>query len=193
MSSGTERNTSSIEPIRRFTATPTALRINPRITPSAVPEATAPFQLSEAVRADYEAAIDMLEDCVQECLIAIHKARHTYDPGRPFRPWMFTLVRHRMIDLLRKRNCRIQTAAGSEHAELDLGDPDHILRLIDGVRVLESLQPDYREAVTLTKYAGMTTLEASRWLGISESAIKARLRRGLSAIQRQLETEESMA
>ena len=106
---------------------------------------------------------------------------------------MFTIVRHRMIDLLRKRNCRIQAATGSEEVELDLTDPDHIHRLIDGVRVLETLQPDYREAVTLTKYAGMTTLEAARWLGVSESAIKARLRRGLIAIQKQLDLEESIA
>lgn len=138
-------------------------------------------------------SIDMLEDCVQECLIAIHNARHTYNPENTFRPWMFTIVRHRMIDLLRKRSCRIQTTKIFEDVELDLTDPDHIHRLIDGIRVLETLQPDYREAVTLTKYAGMTTLEAARWLGVSESAIKARLRRGLLAIQRQLETEESMA
>ena len=101
-------------------------------------------------------SIDMLEDCVQECLIAIHKARHTYNPRREFRPWMFTLVRHRMIDLLRKRSCRVQTTEDFNDNELDLTDPDHIHRLIDGVRILESLQPDYREAVTLTKYAGMT-------------------------------------
>lgn len=137
-------------------------------------------------------SIDILEDCVQECLIALHKARHTYNPKRAFRPWMFTLVRHRMIDLLRKRDCRIKTIAITEEEELDLTDPEHIYRLIDGVRVLESLKPDYREAVALTKYAGMTTLEAANWLGISESAIKARLRRGLVAIHRQLEIEESM-
>ena len=139
-------------------------------------------------------SIDMLEDCVQECLIALHNARHTYNPEQAFRPWMFTIVRHRMIDLLRKRNCRIQsTEVFNEEEELDLTDPEHIHRLIDGVRVLESLKPDYREAVTLTKYAGMTTLEAADWLGISESAIKARLRRGLTAIEKQLETEGFMA
>jgi RNA polymerase sigma-70 factor (ECF subfamily) len=137
-------------------------------------------------------AIDMLEDCVQECLITIHKARDTYDPRREFRPWMFTLVRHRMIDLLRERSCRIQATEVLNEEELDLTDPEHIHRLIDGVRVLESLKPDYREAVALTKYAGMTTLEAASWLGVSESAIKARLRRGLVAIHRQLELEESM-
>ena len=137
-------------------------------------------------------SIDMLEDCVQECLIAIHKARDTYDPRREFRPWLFTLVRHRMIDLLRERSCRIQMTEELKDGGLDLTDPEHIQRLIDGVRVLESLKPDYREAVALTKYAGMTTLEAASWLGVSESAMKARLRRGLVAIHKQLEIEESM-
>ena len=138
-------------------------------------------------------SIDILEDCVQECLISIHNARHTYNPKRAFRPWMFTLVRHRMIDLLRKRNCRIKTEEASDNNKFDLTDPDHIHRLIDSVKVLEALQPDYREAVALTKYAGMTTLEAAKWLGVSESAIKARLRRGLLAIHRQLEIEETAA
>jgi RNA polymerase sigma-70 factor (ECF subfamily) len=137
-------------------------------------------------------SIDILEDCVQECLISLHKARHTYNPKRAFRPWMFTLVRHRMIDLLRQRDCRIKTTGITGDEELDLTDPDHIHRLIDSVRVLESLNPDHREAVALTKYAGMTTLEAANWLGVSESAIKARLRRGLVAIHRQLEVEENM-
>ena len=45
---------------------------------------------------------DLVEDCVQECLIAVHKARHTYDPERPFRPWLFTIARHRTIDVLRQ-------------------------------------------------------------------------------------------
>ena len=137
-------------------------------------------------------SIDILEDCVQECLISIHKARHTYNPKRAFRPWMFTIVRHRMIDLLRVRSSRIQTTEISENEELDLTDPDHVHRLIDSVKVLEALKPDYREAVALTKYAGMTTLEAANWLGVSESAIKSRLRRGLMAIHRQLDLEESM-
>ena len=138
-------------------------------------------------------ALDALEDCVQECLIALHKARHTYNPRRAFRPWMFTVVRHRTIDLLRARSSRIQAsssqATSNQAAEALADDPEHLLRLIDGVRVLESLKPDHREAVTLTKYAGMTTAEAASWLGVSESALKARLNRGLLAIRRQLDAE----
>ena len=38
-----------------------------------------------------------IEDCVQEALIAVHQARHTYDPQRPFRPWLFAIVRHKAV------------------------------------------------------------------------------------------------
>ena len=132
-------------------------------------------------------SIDSLEDCVQECLLAIHKARHTYDPGRPFRPWLFTIVRHKTIDVLRQA----RQLGGARRVELlDAGsDPQELQRRLDGVKVLEGLAPDHREAIALTQYAGCTTAEAAAWLGISEAALKARLRRGLLAIRRALEAE----
>jgi len=134
--------------------------------------------------------LSVLEDCVQECLLAIHQARHTYDRRRPFRPWMFTIVRHKTIDVLRRGSSRV---AISDIAidELAGDDPtDALLKLIDGINILENLSPDHREAVVLTKYGGYTTAEAAATLGISESAIKARLHRALQAIRRQLEAEE---
>ena len=48
--------------------------------------------------------LEILDDCVQESLIAIHNARHTYDPNRPIRPWLYTIVRHKTIDMLRRQN-----------------------------------------------------------------------------------------
>ena len=44
-----------------------------------------------------------LEDCVQDILVAVHQARHTYDPQRRFRPWLFAIVRHKAIDTLRRQ------------------------------------------------------------------------------------------
>ncbi len=132
-------------------------------------------------------AIDSLEDCVQECLLSIHRARHTYDPARPFRPWMFTLVRHRTIDVLRHNR---DHRRGGDSSLIENGsDPQELQRRLDGVKVLETLEPDHREAITLTQYAGCTTAEAADWLGISEAALKARLRRGLLAIRKALEAE----
>lgn len=132
--------------------------------------------------------IDGIEDCVQECLLTVHKARHTYDPSRPFRPWMFTLVRHRTIDVLRRGRKERAVSIDGHDAEQFI-DPNDLHRRLDGVKVLENLAPDYREAVALTQYAGCTAAEAATWLGISESALKARLRRGLNAIHKSLEAE----
>jgi RNA polymerase sigma-70 factor, ECF subfamily len=133
--------------------------------------------------------IDALEDCVQECLMAVHAARHTYDPQRLFRPWLFTIVRHKTIDQLRQRQTwlsALQTLATTEGA---VSDPEHSLRMLDGVRILERLSPDHREMITLAKYAGYTTAEAALWLGITESAAKARLQRALVAIRKALDSE----
>ena len=68
-------------------------------------------------------------------------------------------------------------------------DANQLHRRLDGVRVLENLDPDHREAVALTQYAGFTAAEAANWLGISESALKGRVRRGLLAIRKHLEAE----
>jgi RNA polymerase sigma-70 factor (ECF subfamily) len=135
--------------------------------------------------------LDILEDCVQECLLAMHLARHTYDPQRPFRPWMFTIVRHRAIDVLRARHSRLQLERSLPADEPSTSDRDHLLRHVFGIRVLEQLAPEHREAVAFTKYAGYSTAEAAARLGISESALKARLHRGLKAIRKHLESESS--
>lgn len=134
--------------------------------------------------------LQALEDCVQECLMAVHLARNTYDPRRPFRPWLFTIVRHKAIDELREcatwallKSEDVDDAVSSAH------DPERLLRTLDGVRMLERLSPDHREMITLAKYGGYTTAEAAAWLGISESAAKARLQRALGAIRKALEEE----
>lgn len=38
-----------------------------------------------------------IEDVVQEVLISIHKARHTYDGERPIMPWLASIVGFRMV------------------------------------------------------------------------------------------------
>lgn len=133
--------------------------------------------------------LDVIEDCVQECLIAIHQARHTYNPKRAFRPWMFTIAKHRAIDILRQRNSRIKSLESTDTINISPADIDNLNSVIDGLRILESLKMSHREAIVLTKYAGMTTLEAAKWVGISESAIKSRLRKGLQIMRKQLEQE----
>src|SRR2546430_14260919 len=44
-----------------------------------------------------------LEDVCQETLVAVHPSRHTYDPSRPFGPWLFAIARHVAVDHFRRR------------------------------------------------------------------------------------------
>jgi RNA polymerase sigma factor (sigma-70 family) len=47
-----------------------------------------------------------VDDVVQDTLLALHRARHSYDPGRSFTGWIKTIAQRRAIDVLR-RNGRI--------------------------------------------------------------------------------------
>ncbi len=138
-----------------------------------------------------DCASDFFEDCVQESLIAIHRARHTYDPRRSFRPWLFTIVRHKAIDLLRRQHVQGHTApveADEEHAGVaaDAVDPSHAL---DGATLLEGLGPKYREALVLTKLDGYSLYEAAARAGVSVPAMKTRVHRAIRAVQKNLRAE----
>jgi RNA polymerase sigma-70 factor (ECF subfamily) len=131
-------------------------------------------------------ASDFVEDCVQEALLAVHRVRHTFDPHRPFRPWMFAVVRHKVIDLLRRSAVRrSEPAAEGEPA----GRPHDPSWRLDGARLLEALAPAEREALVLTKLEGCSLEEAAARAGVSVSAMKSRVHRAVQRAQRRLREE----
>jgi RNA polymerase sigma factor (sigma-70 family) len=44
-----------------------------------------------------------VEDAVQDILLTLHAIRHTYDPARPFKPWLIAVARRRVADRLRTK------------------------------------------------------------------------------------------
>jgi RNA polymerase sigma-70 factor (ECF subfamily) len=134
-----------------------------------------------------------LEDCVQESLLAIHQARHTYDPQRPFRPWLFTIVRHKLIDYLRHKTACQRIVERHQQAE-DIrnqgAQPNMVEGGIDNINLLKALPIQNREALTRTKLLGFTCAETAKQLGISESAVKVRVHRAINKLKQILEDEE---
>jgi RNA polymerase sigma-70 factor (ECF subfamily) len=133
---------------------------------------------------------DFIEDCVQECLLAIHRARASYDPARQFRPWMFTIVRHKAIDMLRRRGTRDRHVAeerGSDEALAPNADPAVALQAAEALR---GLAPEHREALLMTKLEGHSLDEAARRAGVSVTAMKSRVHRGIKQVRRLLAQEE---
>lgn len=132
-----------------------------------------------------------VDDAVQETLIAIHEKRHTYDPVRPFRPWLAAVARYKWIDRLR---------AMGRHAtqELpgDLATGDHESAVSSAAvlgRLMAELKPAQAEAIRLVKLNGYSVAEASARTGQSESLIKVNIHRGLARlaaiVERQTDVE----
>jgi len=129
--------------------------------------------------------LNFLEDCVQECLLAVHLGRHTYDPARSFRPWLFAVVRNKAVDLLRKR--RPDQIHGQDIDEMQLPESSQRAEAyVQREDLFKQLAPAYREALILTKVVGLTAKEAAEQCGISLPAMKIRVFRALASLRDQL-------
>jgi RNA polymerase sigma-70 factor (ECF subfamily) len=133
-----------------------------------------------------------IEDCVQESLIAIHQARHTYNPKRPFRPWMFAIVRNKAIDSLRSRQRREKMAKQYQREQKVLSEPGRPLvsaeDFADGQWV-QSLSEQHREVLILTKIIGFSIAETAKRLEISQAAVKVRVHRAMAKLRHQVAKE----
>jgi RNA polymerase sigma-70 factor (ECF subfamily) len=136
---------------------------------------------------------DFIEDCVQEALIAVHQARHTYDPQRPFRPWLFAIVRHKTIDTLRKQRTRAKVIDQYKSEQEILSQAGNHssseLEFSEG-RLLASLSTQHREVLVLTKIVGYSIAEAAEKLEISEGAVKVRIHRAIRRLRQSLARDE---
>ena len=132
------------------------------------------------------------EDCVQETLIAIHQARHTYDQRRSFRPWLFAIVRNKAIDTLRKQRSRQKLSSqykGEQEILTQTSQQNEAESDIIRSRLLDSLSAEHRDVLVLTKIIGFSIAETSEKLGISESLVKVRVHRAIRKLRQEMEAD----
>jgi RNA polymerase sigma-70 factor (ECF subfamily) len=132
-------------------------------------------------------APSQLDDLVQDTLIALHTKRASWDPARPFLPWLAAVARYRWVDHLR-RLYRAQTQ--QLHEEL-IGTDDEpaIAARISLERLLGLLPPAQERAIALVKIEGLSIAEASELTGQSESLVKVNIHRGLKKLAHLIEKE----
>lgn len=133
-----------------------------------------------------------LDDCIQESLIAIHHARHTYDTRRRFRPWLFAIVRHKSIDIFRRQRSQVQLQERHReelHVSAQLNSSHELEDHMTPGRLMRALPAPQREILALTKFVGLSNAEAASHLQISEGAVKVRVHRAINALKRLMEVE----
>jgi len=130
-----------------------------------------------------------IEEMVQDTLLTLHRVRQTYDPGRPFCPWLAAIAWRRSIDALRRRMrvARYETPEQGLYetfsdaaANSDIEDVRSSEELGDLLQLLPARQ---RQALQALKLKEMTLAEASAASGQSVAALKVNTHRALKALR----------
>ena len=132
---------------------------------------------------------DMAADVVQDALLTVHRVRHTYQPGRPVKPWLAAIATRRAVDAARRTGRVHARELGGDPAYETFADPranadevDH-----DAPRVLagmtQGLSPGQREALELVKLREMSLVEASAASGQSVASLKVNIHRAMKKLK----------
>jgi len=127
---------------------------------------------------------DEVEDLVQESLLAVHNQRHTYDARQPLTPWVYALARYKLVDLLRRRTRTdmLNDPLDEESLLFVAADSEASDARRDVAKLLNRLPERQRLPIVHMKLEGLSVAETAQRTGMSESAVKVGVHRGLKAL-----------
>jgi RNA polymerase sigma factor (sigma-70 family) len=136
--------------------------------------------------------IEDIEDLVQDILLSLHAVRASYDPRRPFMPWLMAITRNRMADGARRYTRRAAHEVQVENLPVTFSDEGANIDN-DGYRDPEALRhairdlpPGQRDAIELLKLREMSLKEAAAASGTSIGAIKGSVHRAMATLRKAL-------
>ena len=128
-----------------------------------------------------------VDDLVQETLVSLHTKRASYDPSRPFLPWLAAIARYRWVDQLRKT----YRAKEDELHDQFIGESEEeaVSARISIDRLLHLLPERQAHVIRLVKIDGHSVAEAALRSGQSEPLVKVNIHRGLKKLAALIESE----
>src|SRR5712692_7242180 len=132
-----------------------------------------------------------IEDTVQEVLLTVHAVRHTYDPARPFGPWLVAIANRRVVDGLRRqgRSRAREVALDLEHETFAAPQANLAETASDGRMLrdaIEQLPSGQRDAVRMLKLQEMSLKEAAAASGMTVAALKVATHRAVKSLRKVL-------
>ncbi len=131
-----------------------------------------------------------VDDLLQEILISIHKARHTYDGMRPYKPWAYAIARFRLQDYLRDHYAdHLRHAVDLCEVENDLHED-----VTGSAMSYESISGEINKLpekqatiLRMMHQEGYTAKEVAEKMGMNESAVKVAAHRAYKILRKKLE------
>ena len=128
-----------------------------------------------------------VDDLVQEVLVSLHTKRASFDPARPFLPWLAAIARYRWIDALRRTYRAAEDELLSEPASE--ADAEELAARISLDRLLGFLPERQVAVIRAVKIEGLSIAEAALRCGQSEPLVKVNIHRGLRKLAALVESE----
>lgn len=127
------------------------------------------------------------EDIMQDCLISVHKSRHTYDPQKSFMSWFLAITQYKCIDYYRKKKfTEEEINLNTLETSFEVQD-DSVLE--DVQSALDKIDPTQRQVVDLLKFQGLKIKEVSIKTGLSESNVKVIAHRAYKELKKHLQAK----
>jgi len=126
-----------------------------------------------------------IEDLVQDTLLSVHRKLASYDPVRPFTPWLAAIARYRFVDHLRQVY-RAEEQSLDHDLPID-SEEEAIAARVSLERLFAALPEAQSRAIELVKIEGRSIAEASQSTGQSESLVKVNIHRGLKRLAAMIE------
>ncbi len=129
-----------------------------------------------------------VEEIVQDTLLTVHRVRQTYDPARPFSPWLAAIASRRIIDTVRKRSRVSRHELPDTDSEtFTVAATNNDVELVRSeqeiAQLLSTLPARQRVALEALKLKEMTLVEASAASGQSVGALKVNVHRALKSLR----------
>lgn len=133
------------------------------------------------------------EDAVQDALLTLHQVRHTYDPTRPFKPWLATVAKRRILDRMDGARRRLSRHAPVEAAENVASETfsahgpntqEQGLRADELRAAVAKLPKGQRQALELLKLQEKSLAEAAAETGLSITALKVATHRAMISLRK---------
>jgi RNA polymerase sigma factor (sigma-70 family) len=135
-----------------------------------------------------------VEDAVQDILLTLHAIRHTYDPTRPFGPWLVAIANHRLIDRLRRQG-RLrsrETILRPEHETFPADRANQSEKALDRrdlAAAIDKLPAGQRQAIRLLKIEEKSLKEAAAISGMTIASLKVATHRAIKGLRKMLGAE----
>lgn len=122
------------------------------------------------------------DDLVQDTLMAIHTRRLTYDRTQPLTAWVYAIARYKLIDHFRRHKLRATLPLEDDAAIFARDEADDAAHRMDVDTVLASIPDRPADLIRQVKLDGASIAEAAARTGMTESAVKVSIHRGLKAL-----------